>query len=208
MGSTPNATRIHATIHHPSLAAIPQDKRGTPVFLLLDALLGEDDVERWIGEVNWQPDANGQQPIGALAQAAADLAARRPPEAEWTLASGTLRDGRPIIFRTQIWARWLDRPLLDLHSRVTLNYRARPDGLPDEEESARLEAAEDRLVAAVGAFAELVTVTTGGGQRAFDLYSDSEDQNHASAVEHMAREIRATVSQSPDPTWKRGRVLE
>jgi hypothetical protein len=141
-------------------------------------------------------------------QAAADLAARRPPEAKWTLASATLRDGRPIIFRTQVWARWLDRPLLDLHSRVTLNYRARPDGLPDEAESARLEAAEDRLVAAVGAFAELVTVTTGGGQRAFDLYSDSEDQNHASAVAHIAREIRATVSQSLDPTWKRGRVLE
>lgn len=47
--------KIHVAMSHPMFASLPDDAQGQISFLLLDALLGEEDVERWIGEVTWTP---------------------------------------------------------------------------------------------------------------------------------------------------------
>ncbi|MGW6131059.1 hypothetical protein ACWFNE_13620 [Cellulomonas sp. NPDC055163] len=44
---------VHVQVSHPEFASLPDDAQGQVTFLLLDALLGEEAVERWVGEVAW-----------------------------------------------------------------------------------------------------------------------------------------------------------
>jgi hypothetical protein len=44
-------TRLDVTIHHPSFADLPDEARLQVAFLALDAALGENDTELWIGEI-------------------------------------------------------------------------------------------------------------------------------------------------------------
>lgn len=45
--------KVHVQVSHPEFASLPDDAQAQITFLLLDALLGEEDVERWVGEVAW-----------------------------------------------------------------------------------------------------------------------------------------------------------
>ncbi|MFS0701587.1 hypothetical protein AB6N24_16570 [Cellulomonas sp. 179-A 4D5 NHS] len=45
--------KVHVQVSHPEFASLPDDAQGQITFLLLDALLGEEAVERWVGEVAW-----------------------------------------------------------------------------------------------------------------------------------------------------------
>ncbi|HEY8722084.1 MAG TPA: hypothetical protein VIM26_26220 [Pengzhenrongella sp.] len=47
--------KIHLAMSHPAFASLPDDAQAQISFLFLDALLGEEAVERWIGEVTWTP---------------------------------------------------------------------------------------------------------------------------------------------------------
>lgn len=42
-------------LSHPQFASLPDDAQAQITFLFLDALLGEEVVERWVGEVAWAP---------------------------------------------------------------------------------------------------------------------------------------------------------
>lgn len=44
---------VNVRLTHPAFASLPDDAQGQITFLFLDALLGEEDVEFWIGEVSW-----------------------------------------------------------------------------------------------------------------------------------------------------------
>ncbi|GEA87635.1 hypothetical protein [Cellulomonas cellasea] len=57
--------KVHVQVSHPEFAALPDDAQGQITFLLLDALLGEEAVERWVGEVAWAP-AHGVPPVPLL----------------------------------------------------------------------------------------------------------------------------------------------
>jgi hypothetical protein len=47
--------KVHVQVSHPEFASLPDDAQAQITFLLLDALLGEEAVERWVGEVAWTP---------------------------------------------------------------------------------------------------------------------------------------------------------
>ncbi|MCV2392938.1 hypothetical protein OEB99_01330 [Actinotalea sp. M2MS4P-6] len=52
---TEEAGKVHVVVSHPRFSQMPDDARGQVAFLVLDALLGEEAVEDYIGGVSWSP---------------------------------------------------------------------------------------------------------------------------------------------------------
>lgn len=48
--------RVHVELSHPEFGSLPDEARGQITFLFLDALLGEEVVEDWVGHVGWASD--------------------------------------------------------------------------------------------------------------------------------------------------------
>lgn len=79
-------------------------------FLTLDWLLGEDDVERWVGVIESLEAA--------------------PEGDEWTLAEWKSADGSLGLVASRRGLRWIDAPLLDRHHSTAAPYAAQKNGLP------------------------------------------------------------------------------
>lgn len=71
---------IHLVVVDPALARLDEQARGYALFIYLDAVLGEDGVERWIGQLDVAPDGRDLgplRPISELPGLVAGFASRR-----------------------------------------------------------------------------------------------------------------------------------
>ena len=175
-------------------------------FLVIDWVLGEDGVERWVGDV----ETTG---IGGTATASAsdleaavnEMAAQARPE-KWVLMAGTTRGGVRIVVRARRPLHWLDHPIFDLHTEVRLAYEdKREDGLPTVASLDLLRGIEDDISAALGIRGILVAHETVAGTRLLHYYSDSEDQNGRDTIETAARAAGGVTRHDADPGWKQVR---
>jgi len=200
------AYRVHVQVHHPSFGAVPEQVRQQVTYLLLDWLVGEDEVERWVGQVDPVVQEPEHPTTGeAVRRAVADIAERSDP-AEWAIGEWTDADGTPGLATFRPGLRWLDHPTCDVHHHLTLRYRARDDGLPaDVDALAPLRAAEDELLALLGTTGVLVGHESSRGSRRFHVYLDGEDQNAAETLHRWAREHGLEARSEPDPGWRSSR---
>jgi hypothetical protein len=164
--------RIHVTVCHPGFAALDEDARLQAVFMALDRTLGEDEVLRWIGDIDTATSA------GTDAVPAADLVAEvaRLAKAYAAPKSVTLRDiaadGLPVVTCTTVPMRPIDFPLYDQHVAITADYAtAGRDGLPPPSTLTHLQQFEDALLAQAGQ-AALTGHETHDHRRVFHLYAD------------------------------------
>jgi hypothetical protein len=99
--------------------------------------------------------------------------------------------------------RWIDHPLLDLHTAIQVGYpQTRPDGLPDYDEAIDLHRLEEDLTAALGPRGMLVATQTSNGQRILHCYTDSEDQNGQDTIDRFAEtRPHIEVTHTHDPGW-------
>lgn len=200
------AYRAHLQVHHPSYAALPDQLRQQVTYLLLDWLVGEDDVERWIGHVE-PVVATPEQPVTGddVRRAVVLLAEGRDPD-EWALGQWLDEDGTPGLATFRPGLRWLDHPTCDVHHVLTLSYRAREDGLPADVDALEpLRVAEDELLALLGTSGVLVGHESHRGTRSFHVYLDGEDQNAAERVGRWADERGLGGRSEPDPGWRASR---
>jgi hypothetical protein len=165
--------RIHVTVCHPGFAALDEDARLQAVFMALDRTVGEDEVLRWIGDIDTSTSS------GADAVAATDLAAEVAGLAKaYTVPRPvTLQDiaagGLPVVTRTTVPMRPIDFPLYDQHVAITVGYAsAGSDGLPGLATLARLQQFEDALLAQTAGQALLTGHETHDHRRVFHLYAD------------------------------------
>jgi len=198
--------RLDLAVHHPLFADMPEGMPLRVSFLLLDWILGEDGVERWVGAVDIAD-------LGETATAtAADLTAsvkamdaQSQPD-RWSLLEGSTRHGKRSIVTARRPLRWIDYPIFDLHTEVWLAFRdKRDDGLPTSRSLDLLREIEDDITAALGFRGILVAHETAAGRRVLHYYSDSEDQNGRDALETAARKADGSVKHDSDPGWKRVR---
>ncbi len=144
-------------------------------------------------------------PARFVASAAAAPAAPGAHD-RWTVHPTTV-EGQPLVVRTNLSA-------LDFVGDVAHPVRIdvvvplrhpRPDGFNTEAEAEELWQIEDRLVQLFTARddARLVLVTSGRGQRLFQLYARSADTaKRAFATLQAATSDRTlTLTTAPDPTW-------
>ncbi|MCC5952336.1 MAG: DUF695 domain-containing protein [Acidimicrobiia bacterium] len=200
---------IDVTLHHPAFADMPRPAQAQVGFLVLDWLLGEDGVDRWLGAV----DVAEQLPDGAVAplalpEAVAELDRVSEPHGAWALLQGTDPDGWPVLITARQPLPRSAFPLFDLRGSVTVAYRQQPEtGFPEPEELDRLAALEDELVEAVGPEAVLAAVVSRRGERTFHFYADA-DGPAPTLVEAWSTLAAGGESQEgvvvvwePDPAW-------
>ena len=198
--------RLDIVVYHPLFADMPEEGALQVSFLLLDWILGEDGVERWLGAI----ETTGQ---GATATAtASDLsAAISAMEAQaqannWVLMEGATPEDERIVVSARRPLRWIDYPVFDLHTEVRLGYDdKRGDGLPTSDSLNLLRGIEDDISAALGTRGILVAHETATGMRLLHYYSDSDDQNGRDAIETAARAAGGTTRHKLDPGWKQVR---
>jgi hypothetical protein len=200
----PEEDRLDIVVHHPLFAEMPESGPLRVSFLLLDWVLGEDGVERWVGAIGTTDVGETATATASdLAAAVNEMAARAQPET-WVVMEGTTRGGDRIIVSARRPLRWIDHPVFDLHSEVRLAYEdKRDDGLPTGASLDLLRGIEDDISTALGIRGILVAHETAVGTRQLHYYSDSEDQNGRDAIETAARVVGGVTRHNPDPGWKR-----
>ncbi|MEQ1569227.1 MAG: DUF695 domain-containing protein, partial [Myxococcota bacterium] len=163
--------RIAARVYHPGFGAAPENTAVMATFLGLDGILGEDEVERWLGgveTVNELP-ADAVDEVG-LVEAVSRLRATATGE-QFTVMRGQLPDGRPVFVTANLALKRIDHLRMDTHYQVTLPLRS-PDaaGLIGPDEAEALNQHEDALLKALGTDAVYLGRETGAGARVVHLH--------------------------------------
>jgi hypothetical protein len=200
--------RVDVRLWHPGFAGLPESGRIQVGFIFLDNLLGEDDVERWIGAID-------------LLDAAAD--GRTPDELRdevhrhwnepagdepWVLGTVGLPDGAEAIVLANAALKRIDHPFADHHVEIGVVLEG-PRGLPDDAEAAALNAEEDDLVGRLVGVAIYAGRTTRPGLRAMHFVAE-EPERMRPAIDAWAETLpprRIKVNFEHDMDWEFQRVL-
>lgn len=195
--------RLDVGVFHPNFFNLPSDGRMQVIFLVLDWLLGEDDVERWVGNVEALVDAADANQNGAdVIEAVASIRRRQDPD-EWTLAQWEDEPGAPGIASFRRALRWVDHPTLDAHNVIRASYTPQENGLPlDTAELESLRALEAELEERLNGLGILVGHVSRVGHRTFHVYTDSEDQNAGAHLVEWASLRRVELETTRDPAWR------
>lgn len=177
---------------HPSFPTLRDEARDQLMFLVLDWTLGEDDVERWVGEVEALPSVPEEGlPLNALVEIVKSLAGRQG-EDHWAIREGTTASGERHIVSVRRPLRWIDYPLFDQHLVVTFLPGTRRDPTKPEND----------LIDRLGKNALFVADETVEGMRALHFYADSEDSATIAGAQTWAEEHDATFARDFDPGWR------
>lgn len=198
--------RVHVGVYHPCFGRLPEPTRAQITYLVLDWLLGEDDVERWLGDIEplSEPPVPAASPSDVMA-AVAEMAAQRDPQA-WVLARWDDRQGIPGLASFRRGVRWIDCPTFDRHQIVSATYAAQENGLPADATSLQaLREVESDLESLLGVRGILVAHETHRGVRTFHAYTDGEDHNVDAALDAWARDRRLSWQSEADPAWSKVR---
>jgi hypothetical protein len=136
--------RVDVRLWHPMFPQLPDPVRLQVGFLFLDNLLGEDDVERWVGQIDLlEAPTGGRTPDELRAEI---LRRRDEPGGDETWVLATRGDpGRETIVLANAALKRIDHPWADHHAEIGVVLDG-PGGLPDDAEAAALNAEEDDLI--------------------------------------------------------------
>jgi hypothetical protein len=198
----PERELLDIAVHHPLFVQMSGQGPLQVSFLLLDWLLGEDGVERWIGAIDTTNASETATASAADLTAAVSALAARNQSDKWVVMEGVNSRGQRMIVSARRPLRWIDHPLFDLHTEVHLPYEdKRDDGLPATASLDDLRRIEDDISTAVGIRGLLVAHETAAGVRTLHYYSDSEDQNGRDAIDIAAHAAGGTTQHDIDPGW-------
>ncbi|NED95800.1 hypothetical protein G1H11_10795 [Phytoactinopolyspora alkaliphila] len=201
-----SAGKVHVVVHHPLFTLIDHDHRLHVAFLGLDAALGEEGVQRWIGSIEVSVDLPIDAiQLGSLYDVVEQL--RAPGGGEWAAMEGRGPRG-PVFAIVRRAASRYTHPLVDTHVAVVLGYDAEGNGMPaDTSISAEVEELESTIMAAFGGdgpHAVHVGHITGGGHVVAHFYVDGLE-----VQPEVARPLldtwsrgKATLATAHDPGWE------
>ena len=195
--------RAHVSVHHPAFTRLTPGHRHQISCLLLEWLLGEDNIQRWIGSVTaTETEPTDTLPATSLPEIIDAMTARHA-HIRWTLQDAGTPSGPRTIIKALRPLRWIDHPLLDLHTALQVSYpQTRPDGLPDYDEAIDLHRLEEDLTAVLGPRGLLAATQTSNGRRILHCYTDSEDQNGRDTIDRFAaNRPHIEVTHTHDPGW-------
>jgi hypothetical protein len=196
--------RIHVTVCHPEFAALDEDARLQAVFMALDRTLGEDEVHRWIGDIDASisPGADAVPATRLVAEVAGLKGAYSAPKP--VTLRDTAPDGLPVVTRTTVPMRPIDFPLYDQHVAITAGYPGGgADRLPEPSALTRLQQFEDVLRAQTAGQAVLAGHETHDDSRVFHLYADpaTDTAEELGAALPPWLEGPFSVTVTIDPGW-------
>lgn len=206
----PNAAAVHVGLHHEAFDAIDERQRQIVTFLILDAVLGEEMVETWLGAIEVLTDRPDEaRPISDLLGAVAAFAREYVDEdgnPSWALLEGQTSDGQRLVASIEIPLRPMRLPHLDTHVGMAVAFDpVRDDGLPETPALDALRELEDHLSARIGDSGRLLAHETSRGTRLFHFYVDGttpagEQLRVAAGGWHHGR---VGLDIAADPAWER-----
>ena len=100
---------LDLVVEHPGFGALDEDTRAQVGYLALDSVLGEEEVERWIGSIRWSTEApTATADVALLRAVIGELHARASSEQTWAVLRG--RDALVVAARP---LRPVDHPYFD-----------------------------------------------------------------------------------------------
>lgn len=192
--------RIDGTYWHPNFSRLPEQVQLTALFLLLDGALGEDGVERWLGNIELAPEkTDAARPFADFEAAITELASTATGE-QFAVLRGTTADGQPIFVSCNQALKRIDHVLDIMHVAITLEIQ----DLPSNDDAKVLNQIEEQLVTMLGGRAIYFGRETIPGKRTIHWYAP-EDSGAASIIERWAAQHAAwnpQVEWIRDPTWE------
>ena len=192
--------RLHlldVRLWHPEFPAIPDDLRLEASFVFLDNLLGEDEVERWIGVIETLDAPTGGLTPAELCAALSRNIAEAPTDS-WVMAEGEGRDGFFSLIADASLKR-IDLPFHESHLAVTI----RLDGFPDRATAAHLDADEDVLIDLLASTSRQAGRRTDQRRRVIHFVTAEPDVAR-STTETWRRSLRdrqIDIDVERDPRW-------
>jgi Family of unknown function (DUF695) len=200
----PNRELMNVASFHPAFAAMPDDMRGMVTFLILDRILGEDTVQRWLGGIGTSVEPLQQgAPFAMLTEAVGLLSGGATGE-RFTSLRGQTPDGQPMFATINLALKRIDHLACDTLLSVDVAvFDPAPDGTLDDEEADALDDIEDELEEMVTGDAVYFGCETVHGRRALHWFVAPDHPIRpaleAWATRHGDREVRLTWA--PDPRW-------
>ena len=189
--------RVDVKLWHPQFAGVPESARIQAGFIFLDSLLGEDDVERWVGQIDFvEAPTEGHTP--AELKAEIERRASEPSgDATWVL--GELRDpsGSVAIVSADAGLKRIDHPFADHHVTLALVFGA--DRMPTGSESALMNEQEDDFLRRVGDLATYAGRVTEPGTRTMHFVAEDPDAMRP-AIDGWAADLPDSLSEGLPPT--------
>ena len=154
--------RVDVKLWHPQFGAVPENVRIQVGFIFLDSLLGEDDVERWVGQIDLLEAPTGGRTPAELKAEIERRASEPSGDATWVL--GELRDpsGSVAIVSADAGLKRIDHPFADHHVTLAVVFGA--DRMPTGSEAALLNEQEDDFLSRVGRSRDVCRPGDGAGR--------------------------------------------
>ncbi len=197
-----NRNLLDVQLWHPAFATVPDPVRAQVSFLFLDNLLGEDDVERWIGSIDpSDAAAGGVSPADVLAEVESHRASAGAES--WVLAKRTDASGEfDAIVSANAALKRIDHPFADHH--LVLSIDRGIEQLANTPELQELDDAEDVLVELLKGLAIYAGRVTERRRRRVH-YVTADPDAAASVARRWAEEHRrfgVRVDTERDPHWE------
>jgi hypothetical protein len=201
----PSTRRLDVRLWHPQFARVPPQVRPQVGFLFLDNLLGEDDVERWIGQIDVLDAPTGGRTPDELRAEIERHKAEPAGDESWILGELEGSDGPTIVLANAALKR-IDHPFADQHVSIGVVLEGER-GLPDDAEAAKLNAEEDDLVARFEGTAVYAGRTTKPGMRTMHFVAEDLERVRATidswALDLPPRRIKVNFADDTDWTFRR-----
>ena len=198
---------LEVSVYHPLFRELEEQVRGQIAFLALDAALGEDDVEAWVGEItpSTEPPLDGFG-LASLRSVVRDLRDDNTDDdgtPNWVIMEAQGDDG-PVMALAQVPLSPTTAPTLDTHVAVLVPYTDLTEqGYPGPGSLGPLRALEEHLSERIEGSGRIVAHQSHRGMRVLHIYVDSTTP----AVEQMRAAVEAweqgriRVQVTPDPGW-------
>jgi Family of unknown function (DUF695) len=161
---------VHVVVFHPKFRDLADEQRATATMLMLDDALGEDGVERWLGNLRNTDVSDEAGETRSALIGAVDGLARAPNEDSFALCEATGEDGMVNLSLVNFAIKRLDHLLMESHIAVTIAYPGNDRGFYSDNVGEDLNAMEDALLAALGNDAVYIGHETGRGRRVIHLH--------------------------------------
>lgn len=184
--------RVDVRLWHPRFAEVPEAVRLQVGFVFLDSLLGEDDVERWVGQIDLLAAPTGGRTPAELKAEVERRTLEAAGDETWVVLEVPNASGQTEIVSANAALKRIDHPFHDHH--VTIAVVMGIDRMPNDVEAAALNAEEDDLLRRLGDVAIFVGRSTGIGGRTLHFVADDPDRMRP-AIDAWAAEIPDSLSE-------------
>ncbi len=196
--------QLDVELHIPGTEDFDDAARSELALYLLDATLGEDDTERWVGLIDIVDErpraAVGLAGLSDLVKASSELATGDG----WVATEHRLSKKETVVATVNVSLKHVDhlRHVFHLEVRIQLNEYTNL-GMPTDEEAAAVDAVEDELFDRLPDDVLFVGRETGVGQRIMHFYGPDPDRlEHVVepwASDHPTHDISFDLV--VDPEW-------